>query len=51
MSAWRAMEDHGDDEQQKKSRRDGLWKSRDGYGRLTKIEHSLFYEKGTLLMS
>ena len=22
-----------------------------GYGRLTKIEHSLFYEKGTFLMS
>ncbi len=29
VSAWRAMEkDHGDDEQQKKSRRDGLWKRR-----------------------
>jgi hypothetical protein len=25
--------------------------SPDGYGRLTKIEHSLFDEKGTLLMS
>jgi len=25
--------------------------SPDDYGRLTKIEHSLFYEKGTLLMS
>ena len=65
--------------QQKKSRRDGLWKRRGvekskndfptplgnpanpagfplshspgGYGRLTKIEHSLFYEKGTFLMS
>jgi len=25
--------------------------SPDDYGRLTKIEHSLFYEKGTFLMS
>jgi hypothetical protein len=25
--------------------------SPDGYARLTKIEHSLFYEKGTFLMS
>ena len=29
----------------------GLSHSPDGYGRLTKIEHSLFYEKGTFLMS
>jgi hypothetical protein len=29
----------------------GLSHSPDDYGRLTKIEHSLFYEKGTLLVS
>jgi hypothetical protein len=79
ISVWRVKEKKITGRQQKKWRRNGLWKRRgveksnnrlshsawksrkpagfplshspDGYGRLTKIEHSLFYEKGTLLMS
>jgi hypothetical protein len=40
VSAWRAMEkDHGDDEQRKKRRRDGLWKSREVEKSKSRLSH------------